>query len=1057
MPENCADFAIAWSVLKKDEAFAELRAVLRRGLYESDPLPLKALQEHVGGDKDSVRRTIDDALNSFGEGPQRTAARRLFRATDDTRHLRGLDRARLEAVDALNDDHITTAGALRRAPVADEDAGGWEWQVLRAVWKYIASGATKTPAGTPTGSSKHGAYGAGSGAPSSTTSEPGHVPGRDDDLASVVDDISGGRSVVIRGAPGLGKTTLLQAARAAFPDCTFVRLEQGGDAMRDLRLALHRRTGGDFPVDDDQGISLISRAFPDGALVFVDNADEPESAEAIRRLSGHVPALIFAVTSRAQSFPGFQVRDLPPLSRTAAEELLTDFDLSPSSRDAVLSRAAGNPLLLKQEAWAAVEGSVMEDEDRLRGVLSRFDDRERRVLWLIGEMPSAVLPRGLVTNVGGLKQRGLGLLRRNAVAIPAGDGYEFHETLRVACRDVCATVPEKEIRELREDAARFYIEWLGADPSLSDVDRALSDLLHLLESAPDAATRVDLALALIGDRLDDPVGYIPSRGLSGLLREKLGPLRAAATKVGGVKAAQLEKNLGLFCHWADDPAAEELVLSARSRFRDADDAEGRAGAIWILGIIADDSCDYVRAEALYGEPLAWLHDPDARAVAHHLTGCSLYHQGRYEEARNAFTKALATTDDSVMRSRSTRRLSYVELVAGDAERAISGLEESLGRAAALNRPRDVARIQRHIGEAHLRLDRADAADKHFSTAREIFEQVGDKRGLGATLLGLAATRRRQTRLIDAAKFAALSKQIASGADQRLLGRVVSPVGVARAEEEEARIVAAAGDSEDAVKHLRRACNVYEIIGHARCEALAAELGSERDAALPQPQGIVFDLIDTLAETSHIAYEEAKLHISSTLGVDHDRFKAAWARSRRQASLDASWTPRNRIEWVAQELGVSPPDSALDELADAERALWTSGVDLKPGAADVLKRIKAAGIKIALVSNGTSAMRGLAEILNLESVLTATVVSSAVGAMKPNPEIYLRALELLGVTADQAMYVGDGSDRELEGAQAVGLFAVRMQSGPKPKYNTKHSLNWDATVHSLEELADKLGV
>jgi tetratricopeptide (TPR) repeat protein len=527
------------------------------------------------------------------------------------------------------------------------------------------------------------------------------VPGRDDDLASVVDDISCGRSVVIRGAPGLGKTTLLQAARATFADSTFVRLEQGGDAMRDLRLALHRRTGGDFPVDDDQGISLISRVFPDGALVFVDNADEPESAEAIRRLSGHVPTLIFAVTSRAQSFPGFQVCDLPPLSRMAAEELLTDFDLSPSSRDAVLSRAAGNPLLLKQEAWAAVEGGVMEDEDRLGGVLSRFDPQERRVLWLIGEMPSAVLPRGLVTNVGGLTQTGLDLLRRNAVAISTGDGYEFHETLRVACREVCATVPDREVSQVREDAARFYIEWLAAEPPLSEVDRALPDLMHLLESAPHPATRVDLALALIGDRLDDPVGYIPSRGLAGLLREKLAPLRAAAGAVGGVEAGQLEKNLGLFCHWGDDPAAEELVLSARSRFRDASDPDGRAGATWILGIIADDSCDYVRAEALYREPLEWLHDPDARAVGHHLTGCSLYHQGRYEEARDAFTRALATTDDPVIRSRSTRRLSYVELVAGDAERAISGLEEDLERAVALNRPRDVARIQRHIGEAVL--------------------------------------------------------------------------------------------------------------------------------------------------------------------------------------------------------------------------------------------------------------------------------------------------------------------------------------------------------------------
>ena len=53
----------------------------------------------------------------------------------------------------------------------------------------------------------------------------------------------------------------------------------------------------------------------------------------------------------------------------------------------------------QQEAWAAVEGAETESDDRLASVLRRFEGDERRVLWLIGDMPTATLPRGLVSDV----------------------------------------------------------------------------------------------------------------------------------------------------------------------------------------------------------------------------------------------------------------------------------------------------------------------------------------------------------------------------------------------------------------------------------------------------------------------------------------------------------------------------------------------------------------------------------------------------------------------------------------------------------------------------------
>ena len=44
-------------------------------------------------------------------------------------------------------------------------------------------------------------------------------------------------------------------------------------------------------------------------------------------------------------------------------------------------------------------------------------------------------------------------------------------------------------------------------------------------------------------------------------------------------------------------------------------------------------------------------------------------------------------------------------------------------------------------------------------------------------------------------------------------------------------------------------------------------------------------------------------------------------------------------------------------------------------------------------------------------------------MKPDPSIFLAALQQLGVTADEAVMVGDTLEDDIEGARAVGIRAI----------------------------------
>ena len=60
---------------------------------------------------------------------------------------------------------------------------------------------------------------------------------------------------------------------------------------------------------------------------------------------------------------------------------------------------------------------------------------------------------------------------------------------------------------------------------------------------------------------------------------------------------------------------------------------------------------------------------------------------------------------------------------------------------------------------------------------------------------------------------------------------------------------------------------------------------------------------------------------------------------------------------------------------------------------------------------------------------AEVFSAAVGLRKPDPRIYRLALELLHVEPAEAVFVGDGANDELAGAERVGMTAIDARAAP----------------------------
>ncbi|PPK69838.1 HAD-IA family hydrolase [Actinokineospora auranticolor] len=94
----------------------------------------------------------------------------------------------------------------------------------------------------------------------------------------------------------------------------------------------------------------------------------------------------------------------------------------------------------------------------------------------------------------------------------------------------------------------------------------------------------------------------------------------------------------------------------------------------------------------------------------------------------------------------------------------------------------------------------------------------------------------------------------------------------------------------------------------------------------------------------------------------------------------------------------------------------AGVFTEAGIPELVARVRASGRRTALLSNADSVPRGLPDVFD------AVVVSGVVGVAKPDPGIYRRAAEALGVEPGVCVFVDDVA-AYVRGAAAVGMTGV----------------------------------
>ena len=123
------------------------------------------------------------------------------------------------------------------------------------------------------------------------------------------------------------------------------------------------------------------------------------------------------------------------------------------------------------------------------------------------------------------------------------------------------------------------------------------------------------------------------------------------------------------------------------------------------------------------------------------------------------------------------------------------------------------------------------------------------------------------------------------------------------------------------------------------------------------------------------------------------------------------------------LGMGGPAEIASECATEIERGWevAENFELFEDALPVLEELRAAGVKIGLVSNG---IRDLTEFVAHHRLdVDAIVDSRSHGRVKPHPTIFQAALDALEVHAHDAVMVGDSPEEDIEGARALGMEAI----------------------------------
>lgn len=164
----------------------------------------------------------------------------------------------------------------------------------------------------------------------------------------------------------------------------------------------------------------------------------------------------------------------------------------------------------------------------------------------------------------------------------------------------------------------------------------------------------------------------------------------------------------------------------------------------------------------------------------------------------------------------------------------------------------------------------------------------------------------------------------------------------------------------------------------------------------------------------------------------------WALSYRTAVFDAA----------LRDQQLEPDESSAADLAEAFYDHRRKLQRLMPDAREVLTRL-APHYKLGLLTNGAPDLQREKLLASgLEPFFSAVAVSGEHDIGKPKPEIFHRLIAEMGVSADQAVMVGNSLERDIAGAKNAGITSIWIRVAGSEEHA---DVTPDYTITGLVEL------
>jgi putative hydrolase of the HAD superfamily len=187
------------------------------------------------------------------------------------------------------------------------------------------------------------------------------------------------------------------------------------------------------------------------------------------------------------------------------------------------------------------------------------------------------------------------------------------------------------------------------------------------------------------------------------------------------------------------------------------------------------------------------------------------------------------------------------------------------------------------------------------------------------------------------------------------------------------------------------------------------------------KAVVFDLWETLIDWDEQAAAEMNARIDA---LTEPGFRDRW-----YAAPHRYTAP---VRQVLADIGI--PAEAMDDVCAVRSAFVRRCLVPRDGAVATLRTLRERGYKLGLITVCTEDVELLWPETEFAGLFDAEVFSNSFGVSKPDPRIYRRCCELLGVEPEEAVFVGDGANDELAGARRVGMEAILIhRDGEDPEW------------------------